>query len=226
MSAKKAYLGSQLVGTYDARHFGGAGGQYVFNKDITILEKLCGSQPGMILDIPCGTGIYTAYFQAKGFRSIGIDIAQPMLMKAKERKQELRLVVGDILNLPVEVQLINTILIIRLFQHLTMADTLKALQELRRVMKPQGRIIFDTLSWSPRKTDRESYTGIHVYSMSDVEALIDQSGLKKIESRSAYLFSAIWYRKLPVWVLQMFDRVERLTPSTLLLRTFWACTPK
>ena len=223
MPLDKAYLGAQLVGTYDERHFGGPGGQFVLHKDLRIMARLIGAPRGMILDIPCGTGIYSAALRQQGYALVGADASGDMLHLAQNQAAGLDLLQADIHRLPVEPGSLAGVIIIRLFQHLTRCEFQAALEQANLAIRPDGWILFDTLRWSPRRVGPEERHGMHVYSLPECRQVIKQAGLKVRASTSAYLFSAIRCRRLPVDLLKLFERVETSTPAAWRLRTFWLC---
>jgi ubiquinone/menaquinone biosynthesis C-methylase UbiE len=224
MTLKKSYTNQLLVSNYDYRHFGGPGGKYVFQKEIKIISSFIGNKSGLTLDIPCGTGIYTDYFQDAGISMIGGDASIVMLNKTSQRNSKIPLILCDVNHLPFMDDSLDGLIIIRLFQHLPLLQMNQTLAEACRVIKKGGRVVFDTFRWSPRKTGSESYDGIHVYSINEVKKMIKESRLSIRDYKSAYLFSAILYRKLPIFILKFFDSFEKYIPENLLLRTFWYCS--
>ena len=143
-----------------------------------------------------------------------------MLHKAKENNSETPYLLGDIHTLPFESNSFDVVMTIRLFQHLPQTHTINIINEVRRVIYPGGKFIFDTLSWSPRATSPNSFEGMHVYSLSKVREIIASCGLREVKSISSFLFSAIWYRKLPLWTLKGFDKIEKLLPPSIALAHF------
>ena len=223
MPLDKAYLGAQLVGTYDERHFGGPGGQFVLHKDLRIMARLIGAPRGMILDIPCGTGIYSAALRQQGYALVGADASGDMLHLAQNQAGGLDLLQADIHRLPFEPGSLAGVMIIRLFQHLTRSEFRAALDQVKLSICPDGWILFDTLRWSPRRVASEDRRGMHVYSMPECRQVIQEAGLTVHASISAYMFSAIRYRRLPVGLLKLLERIEACTPAPWRLRTFWLC---
>lgn len=69
-------------------------------KFLKVICKICKIKPGSrILDLGCGTGIYTYLFQKLGYESIGIDISETAIKKAKEQYPLSKFEVMDALNL-------------------------------------------------------------------------------------------------------------------------------
>jgi len=226
MKKRKVYAGKELVEHYDQRHFGGKGGQFVFWKDCTALEHLTPSPLGLVLDVPCGTGIYSQVFQQMGGNVIAADASRLMLEKNAQRQSDIPKVLCDANRLPFREGAFDTVVTVRLFQHFSADGVTTFLRELGRVTKTDGLVIFDTFRWSPRRMRilKRFFKGeIYVYSHPEVIEMIARAGLKRVLSIPLYLFSPIWYRKMPVWVLRGLDALERITPTQWRLRTFWAC---
>jgi SAM-dependent methyltransferase len=227
MGTDKAYS-QNLVDAYDRRHFGGRSGRHIFKRDLMTIQSLLPDTNGPILDIPCGTGIYLAALREQGHTVIGADASWPMLQTTKNRSFGSAGVLCDANHAPFAANTFAGVITLRLLSHFQQDEMLRMLVELRRVIQPGGHIIFDTFRWSPRHWplfDRLLEKSFMYPIVPDkVEALLKQVGLKKIETRTLYLFSPLWQRKLPFWALQSFTTVEKLLPERWLLRTFWACT--
>jgi len=226
MRARKAYS-EELVDVYDYRHFGGRSGRHILRKDTQALEALLPPAPAVILDVPCGTGAYAAVLTDRRYEVVTVDLSLPMLEMVGRRGLGVPRTLADVNNLPLTENSIDAAVVLRLFSHFSKDDVLPMLRELRRVVKPDGRLIFDTFRWSPRHwpalnliLDESCICPIHDR---DVETLIEQAGLTRVDARSAYLFSPIWQRKLPVWLLEPLTSLELMLPQRWLLRRFWAC---
>lgn len=227
MGVEKAY-GSELTAAYDERHFGGRSGQYILQRDCSALQSLMGRPGALILDVPCGTGAYTAAFTQEGNTVVAADASAPMLeLTGRTQSSRLR-VLCDIGHLPFKDHSFGATMTLRLFSHCGEDEVARMLRQLKRVIRPGGRVIFDTFRWTPRRWPvlrRFLEQGvIHVVSHRAVEEMIAKVGLRKVEARSLYLFSPIWLRKLPLWAVRALTTVESLLPQRWLLRTFWACT--
>jgi len=225
--ADKAYS-EDLAEVYDRRHFGGRSGLFILQKDCAALDALLPPAPGQILDIPCGTGIYTAQLVERGYTVVAADASEPMLEIAAQRETGAATRLCSIHELPFDDDTFDATITLRLFSHFGRQDTLLALCELRRVIVPGGRIIFDSFRWTPRRWPllrrfmAQSY--IQEIAPAEVERLISEAGLRVVTRETRYLFSPIWQRKMPYGVLRGLTALETRLPERWLLRTFWACT--
>jgi ubiquinone/menaquinone biosynthesis C-methylase UbiE len=228
MKARQAYPES-LVQDYDHRHFGGKSGQYIFRQECRALEALLGAPQGLMLDIPCGTGIYVqACMETERATVVAADASVPMLEATGRRGIDARRVLCDSNRLPFKEGTFDAVLTIRLFSHYPPGEVAQMLLEMKRAIRPSGRVVFDTFRWTPRQWPLLrrflDQSVIHVLGRRDVEEIIQSTGLRLVDLRSLHLFSPLWLRKLPLWLLRALTTVERRMPQRWLLRTLWACT--
>ncbi len=98
---------------------------------------------GLLLDAPCGTAVFTApYLKQAGLRAyVGVDLALPMLQRAKRRlrTQPALLVRGDLCALPLADGVVDVALCSLGLQFIH--DRSLALRALRRVLRPGGRCL-------------------------------------------------------------------------------------
>lgn len=227
MSTQLAYS-RDLVGVYDRRHFGGPAGQYILERDLAALGALLPPPPCRVLDVPCGTGIYLAALEASGYDMVGGDASEPMLETTRARGVRAALHPCDINHLPYDDDSFDASITLRLFSHFRAPALPPMLAELRRVVRPGGRLIFDTFAWSPRQWPlfNRVLNSSYMYPIAPtaVESLIAGAGLRVSDRQRMYLFSPLWQRRLPLGIVKALAAVERITPKGALLRTFWACT--
>jgi demethylmenaquinone methyltransferase/2-methoxy-6-polyprenyl-1,4-benzoquinol methylase len=94
-------------------------------------------QNAQVLDVACGTGdLSIEIFEAKQARVVGIDFCRPMLERAKTKAQAITLVEGDALHLPFAEGSFDLVMIG--FGLRNLANRERGLQELQRVLKPNG----------------------------------------------------------------------------------------
>ena len=227
MTASKAYS-QDLVEKYDYHHFGGKSGQYILQKDLQALLGLLPPSPALLLDIPCGTGVYMDILRNHGYRTIAADASWSMLKAADLLQPATEKLQSDVTCLPLVGGTLDAVVTLRLFSHFPSNEIVRSLKELRRLIKPGGLIIFDSFRWTPRRWPiarrflAQDY--IHEHTPEATRQQITAAGLRIVDTRWTYLFSPIWQRKLPLPVLDMVTRVEEILPEKWLLRTFWACT--
>ena len=227
VTSSKAYS-RELAEKYDYRHFGGQSGQFILSKDVRTLLSLLPPPPALVLDIPCGTGVYTDALTKQGYRTIAADASGSMLQIAGLYQPQKARLQADIAGLPVDDNALDIVVTLRLFSHFESVEIARSLRELGRVIKPGGRVIFDSFRWTPRRWPvlrsivEQSY--IHEYSYDEKVATIVEAGLSVVDTRWSYLFSPILQRRLPASIVRGLDRFETLLPDRWLLRTFWACT--
>lgn len=84
-----------------------------------------------ILDAGCGEGVLVEEYRAKGYRIEGIDL----------NYESEYVTCGDVLSLPHDDDALDVVLLLDVFEHLQFADQMPALQEVRRVLNGNGRML-------------------------------------------------------------------------------------
>ena len=112
----------------------------------------------LILDLGCGTGFSSEVLIQNGFRVIGVDILNDMLIKAREKKRifkkykELELILGDINHLPIRVNSIDHIFSISSYNFViynleNYGEKVKLLNNtgkyLHQLLKINGRVVIE-----------------------------------------------------------------------------------
>nr|WP_261795220.1 demethylmenaquinone methyltransferase [Nigerium massiliense] len=116
-------------------------------------------RPGeRILDLAAGTGGSSKPFADAGAVVVPTDLSYAMLAEGKRRHPELGFVNADALALPFADDTFDAVTVsygMRNFEH-----TSDALEEIRRVTKPGGRLVsleFSTPTWAPFRTVYRQY---------------------------------------------------------------------
>jgi len=122
-----------------------------------VLAALAPEPGDAILDVGCGPGFYVADLVSRGTTVTGVDPSPAMLAIARQRAPGACLLEGTATQLPVEDAAFDRALSVQVFEYV--ADVGGALAELRRVLRPGGRLViwdidWSTLSWHSRDGER------------------------------------------------------------------------
>lgn len=136
----------------------------------TVLEYLDASPTDTVLDCGCGYGFYLRLIpELTGASIVGVDIEAERLVQAHAHvgsDERVRLINASIFDLPFPDGMFTHILCSEVLEHLD--DDAAALVELRRVLKPGGRLIVTVPSrqypfaWDPANWLLERITGSHL----------------------------------------------------------------
>ena len=134
-----------------AARFWRAAGAAMADDDARLVRTLLGSPPGAaVLDVPCGDGRLTVRLAAAGYAAIGVDIAASELEHARRAAAkagvEVRFVVGDLRSLPAVGPVDAVVSWGNSFGYLTPAETARSLAAMRRALRPQGRLLLESLT--------------------------------------------------------------------------------
>jgi ubiquinone/menaquinone biosynthesis C-methylase UbiE len=120
-----------------------------------LLDLLQPRRGEMILDVGCGTGVFTLNILGLGTRVIGLDISQPMLVRASQKtgKYPFRGVAGDMRFLPFADECFDKVVSMTALEFT--ADGKGAVSELFRVTRKGGVVVVTTLNslspWAVRR---------------------------------------------------------------------------
>ena len=120
-----------------------------------LLDLLQPRRGEMILDVGCGTGVFTLNILGLGTRVIGLDISQPMLVRAGQKavKYPFRGVAGDMRFLPFADECFDKVVSMTALEFT--ADGKGAVSELFRVTRKGGVVVVTTLNslspWTVRR---------------------------------------------------------------------------
>jgi 2-polyprenyl-3-methyl-5-hydroxy-6-metoxy-1,4-benzoquinol methylase len=111
-----------------------------------LLERVAESE--RVLDVGCGEGAFSAELAAAGARAVGIDVAEQPLRRGRERHPDadLRLVPADA-RWPLQDASFDVVWAGEVMEHV--ADTAGWLSEIRRVLRPGGRLLLSTPDHGP-----------------------------------------------------------------------------
>jgi tRNA (uracil-5-)-methyltransferase TRM9 len=179
-------------GWYSFRHYS------IFRPELEALAKRW--RKGRLLNVGCGHGADFLPFK-DGFELYGVDFSTEMIKQAcrysKKFKFTVNLQVADARNLPFADDTFDWAIAVATYHHLQgHGEQLKALRELRRVLKPGGEAFITV--WNhcqPRFWFKGKETGVpwkikgqvisryyYLFTYNELEGLIKKSGLKIYKS--------------------------------------------
>ena len=99
-----------------------------------LLQRLLAGFPNVytLLEVGCGTGHFTRWFQKRGLKAVGLDVSTPMLAEAV-RLGRLQCVYGDALSLPFSNNALDIVALITTLEFIT--EPALALTEAFRVAR-------------------------------------------------------------------------------------------
>jgi ubiquinone biosynthesis O-methyltransferase len=112
-------------------------------------DRIVGDWRGLtVLDLGCAGGFMAEPLARRGASVIGIDPSAPAVAAAREHARseglsiDFRVASGE--DLPVPNESLDCVVVVDVLEHV--ADLLLVLNEIHRVLKPGGRILFDTVN--------------------------------------------------------------------------------
>jgi SAM-dependent methyltransferase len=103
-----------------------------------VLNYLKPKSGNLLLDVGCGSGIFSNLAAAKGATVTGIDASEPLLAEAIARNASIKFLAGEMEELPFTGSGFNIVCGFNSFQYA--ASTKNALTEARRVLKDEGKL--------------------------------------------------------------------------------------
>ena len=90
-----------------------------------------------VVDLGCGSGVFTELLRRAGYASIGLDISAKLILLGRQKYPGLELIEGDAENLPFDSESVDGVLLSNLVHHFP--DPRRLAAEVRRVLKRCGR---------------------------------------------------------------------------------------
>lgn len=157
-----------------------------------------GAGPIDALDVGCGTGFFALQLAGLGHRVVGVDVAEAMLSRAREKALAAGLTVdfrlADTERLPLDDDSFD--LVIERHVIWTLPDPPRALAEWARVLRPGGQLVLVEGDW--RSTGNPDYAPIRdslpLYGgrpAGELESLIRANGFARTEVEPL-MSAALW----------------------------------
>lgn len=120
-----------------------------------LLEMLTPRQGECILDVGCGTGVFSMDVLSCGAQIVGLDISHPMLVRAADKTVDHQFagVAGDMVSLPFPDESFDKVFSMTAIEFV--ADAKQAVTELNRVVRRGGTVVLTSLNslspWAERR---------------------------------------------------------------------------
>ncbi|MBD3204408.1 methyltransferase domain-containing protein [Candidatus Woesearchaeota archaeon] len=143
---KLMYQKERLVDNYDKERFSHFQGKLNHTLELFFINQaIKKNKIKELLEIAPGTGRITK--ELKILKYLGLDSSPQMLKKLEKiKKSNFEFVKGDAFDLPFKKKRFECILCFRLLRHFKIKKRIKLYNEMKRVIKRDGIIIFDALS--------------------------------------------------------------------------------
>lgn len=144
-----------------------------------------------LLDVGCGTGLYSIRAYSRGATVTGLDISENMLNIAREKAKlssaPINFILGDMDNMPFNDNLFDAVISITAFEF--SKNPKNTLKEILRVLKPGCKAVIGVLSehslWSKKRGEQAEspyniYFFAHFFEPKELKRLLIDAGFKSI----------------------------------------------
>jgi len=191
-------LHRQLAGQYVCRRSSEGSRIFDENWNDMILGCLSACAGGAVLDCCCGDGILLPALARKFERVAGMDISGEMLELARQRAPAgCEVVQGSVAAMPFEAGEFDAVTFRGAFHHLE--DPARCLEEVRRVLRPGGRIVMvepngDPLLWRLVRIvycrlSRRFSAAHRFFRSEELREMLAEAGFEQITIRSVFFMS-------------------------------------
>ncbi len=172
----------EVAKNYDC-YYGTEIGSKIDRIEKNIISELTGSlHRDKILEIGCGTGHWTEYFNEEGFDVTAIDVSEPMLKIAAAKKINASFVRADANHIPISSESYSYAASITMLEFVDDRDLV--LSEIFRILKPGGYLILGCLNGSSilgKDKDKDSiFREANFFSIEELKNKLEAFGETKL----------------------------------------------
>jgi SAM-dependent methyltransferase len=145
-----------------------------------------------VLDIGCNTGRFIKALLDKGVQGVGVDIARMPLTYAKQYASDGDYFQANIINLPFKKESFDIIICIELFSHLPDDILNGGIEEIARVIKKGGILIFNIknksnfiIDYIYRKNDSIELT-LKARTVKELSAIVESKGFEVVAKKGIF----------------------------------------
>lgn len=197
----------KLASDYDRDRFANSYGRFIDAQERKILSRILTDRNEVVLDLACGSG------RLLNFATIGVDASKEMIGVAKSKFPEKELHVADGESIPLENHSADAIISFHLFMHLDRDKIDGIMAEASRVLKANGRLIFDIPSKKRRKLLNYKSDGWHGgFSLSAAEI----AAMKGFKIRRTFGILFLPIHRFPKFARPFLTRMDSLLAQSFL----------
>jgi SAM-dependent methyltransferase len=155
-----------------------------------LLDQVSGGD--RVLDLGSGDGTFTAELERTGANSVGVEVSEAALSRARSAHPDLDFRLAPIDGpLPLEDAAFHVVWASEVIEHV--ADTARWLSEVRRVLSPQGTLLLTTpnhprallLARGLERFSDPLGDHLHLYTRRSLHGLLREFGFDQVEVRAA-----------------------------------------
>lgn len=149
-----------------------------------------------LLDAGCGTGITLSTLKKYG-KAYGIDVSDDAIRYCKARGAS-NVRKSDVMDIKFKSNMFDVVTSFGVFYHRNVRDDAKGMREIRRVLKPGGRLIFFDCAMMELYGKHDiAFDGIRRYSRKELYSKLNKAGFKveEISYINSLLFPAVFIRR-------------------------------
>lgn len=187
---------------------------------VKLISKLADFSDKRIFDLGCSNGTVSHFLKQNGGRWVHADLDRENLVTSRELLGETLFQVGEG-SLPLKERQFDLVVALDVLEHLT--DDVKMVDEIRRVLKPQGLVIISTpisggfflLNWLKGKLGLTPEIYGHKregYSLKQLQNLLEENGFNVIHAST---YAKFLVELLEILLNVAYTRVNRIKGSRL-----------
>ncbi len=199
---------NKLAKNYDKSRFENTYGEFIDRQERKLLNNLLKNKQEIILDLACGSG------RLSNYANFGVDASKEMIQIAQQKFADKLFFISDAEKTNLEDNSIDTIISFHFFMHLNQDKIHNILVECDRILKKNGRVIFDIPSAKRRKLSKHKSDDWHAgFSLTtkEIAMLNDNFELKR---SFGLLFLPI--HRFPKKIRSIFIQLDTFLANSLL----------
>jgi SAM-dependent methyltransferase len=144
------------------------------------------SGAGEVCELGCGPGQVARYLKDRGVNMRGVDLSPEMVRVATRLNPDIHFQQGDMLSLSLDDDSLAAVVLFYSIIHIKREDVTRALEEIKRVLSPGGRLFF-AFHGGEGELHRDEWYGetvsidFRLFQGSEMSGYLEASGFEEIE---------------------------------------------